>query len=235
MCANFQASRLVRLAEWMEAMGWADPPDDGAYLADIYPGDAAPVLAGEPFGRREPVWRFADFGMAPDWAKPEIVRHTYNARSETVAQKPSFRQAWRKRQFGLVFADAFFEPRYTDQGIERCRIEAADGQPLALAALWDYAPSRRQHSFTLLTVNADQHAVMQQFHAPQDEKRMPLLLPQDAWQDWLQASPQQAQDMLQTAFDWPVMQVCVQPRAARRKPAQADAAAPDLPQQASLF
>jgi putative SOS response-associated peptidase YedK len=54
----------------------------------------------------------ATFGMLPHWAKPALVRSTYNARSETAAEKPSFRNAWKKGQFCIIPADVIFEPHY---------------------------------------------------------------------------------------------------------------------------
>ena len=55
----------------------------------------------------------AVFGLAPPWVKDLcFARHTYNARSETVASKPSYRSAWRKGQFCLVPMLAFYEPSY---------------------------------------------------------------------------------------------------------------------------
>lgn len=51
------------------------------------------------------------FGLVPHWsAGTKIARHTYNARSETVAVKPSFRDAWKHGQHCIIPADAFLSP-----------------------------------------------------------------------------------------------------------------------------
>ena len=55
----------------------------------------------------------ARFGLLPSWAKDEnFGRKTYNARVETVAEKPSYKRAWAKRHYALALADAFYEPCY---------------------------------------------------------------------------------------------------------------------------
>jgi putative SOS response-associated peptidase YedK len=49
----------------------------------------------------------------------------------------------------------------------------------------------------MLTINAQEHALMQQFHKPADEKRMVVVLPPDRYQDWLEAKPEQSMEFLQ--------------------------------------
>ena len=131
----------------------------------------------------------ARFGLIPAWAKDEkIGRHTYNARSETVTSKPSFRSAWAKGQFALVLVDAFFEPNYENGRAVRWRIEAADRAPFAIAALWDRWVNPKGEpvvSFTMLTINADTHPVMRQFHKPADEKRTPVVISKVNYDAWL--------------------------------------------------
>ena len=100
------------------------------------------------------------FGLMPFWAKdPTVARRTYNARSETVAEKPSFRHAWRQRQYGLVLVDHFYEPSYESGKAVRWKIELASGDPFGIACLWerwtDPASGELVVSFAMLTVNAD--------------------------------------------------------------------------------
>ena len=142
------------------------------------------------------------FGLVPAWSRDtKIARHTYNARSETVAEKPSFRDAWRRAQHCIIPVDAFFEPDWRSGKAVPTRIRAADGQPLGVAGLWSWwknpATGEPLHSFTLLTINADPHPLMQQFHKPGEEKRMIVILPPDRYDDWLQAGPRESGDFLQ--------------------------------------
>lgn len=145
----------------------------------------------------------AVFGLLPHWARDaRLVRNTFNARSETVHQKPSFRDAWRRGQRCLVGVDAVFEPDWRSGKAVATRIVRADGEPMALAALWAHWRSPEGgsvHSFTLLTVNADTHPLMRHMHRPGEEKRMVVALPRAAHDDWLHASLQRAMGLLQPA------------------------------------
>jgi putative SOS response-associated peptidase YedK len=144
------------------------------------------------------------FGLLPHWAKDDkLARHTYNARSETVAEKPSFRDAWRKARHCIIPARAIWEPDWRSGRAVPTRIERADGQPMGLAGLWDRwrnPAGQWVHSFTMLTINADGHPFMQQFHKPTDEKRMVVILPQEHYDAWLQAPAAQSASFL---VRWP--------------------------------
>ena len=127
----------------------------------------------------------------PPWAKERaFAKRTYNARVETVAEKPSFRGAWHKRQVCIVSATAFYEPCYETGKAVWWRIARADGAPMAIAGLWE-----RKHwedgvpswSFTSLTVNAEAHRLMRRFHKPADEKRTVVVLDGRALDAWLEA------------------------------------------------
>ncbi len=97
----------------------------------------------------------AMFGMAPHWADVKLARQTYNARTETVGSKPSFRSAWKRKQFCIIPAANFFEPNYETGKPVRWRIERADGGPVAIAGIWEYRPADQLLSFSMLTINAD--------------------------------------------------------------------------------
>ena len=206
MCTNYVPSRGERL---LEHFGVADPGFD--WREEVYPGHLAPIIRRSPVDGGPEVVP-ACFGLIPYWSRDgRNYRHCYNARSETVAEKPSFRNAWRRGQFCLVPADAFFEPDYETGRPVRWRIEPTDGRPMALAGIWDCwrrrpsgdgrpaGPPDAQAldtdwlvSFSLLTVNADTHPLMSRFHAPGDEKRSVALLAIDALPPWLEARPPQA-------------------------------------------
>lgn len=78
---------------------------DFAYDAECYPTRSAPFLPND-----ETSWQEGTFGLLPHWAKPDLARRTFNARSETVATLPSFRNAWKHRQLSVIPMEAFFEP-----------------------------------------------------------------------------------------------------------------------------
>ncbi len=128
------------------------------------------------------------WGLVPRWAKDASgAARMINARSETVADKPAFREAFRKRR-AIAVADGFFEWQApaTGKGAKQpFAVAMADGAPMPLAALWEgwRAPDGSiLRSFTILTTTATTEL------APLHE-RMPVILPPEAWDAWLGDAP----------------------------------------------
>ncbi|MGB5510571.1 MAG: SOS response-associated peptidase [Woeseiaceae bacterium] len=122
------------------------------------------------------------WGLVPFWAKdPSIGNRMINARAETVAEKPSYRAAYRHRRC-LVLADGFYEWRRQDDGKTPYYISLASGAPFALAALWEHWQDKESdatlQTTTLLTTPADN------FMAPLHH-RMPVILQPDTADEWL--------------------------------------------------
>jgi putative SOS response-associated peptidase YedK len=210
VCTNFTPTKH---SQWVKEKLGVDLPLD--YPDESYPGFAAPVVVKSHQTDRV-AFGLARFGLIPSWAKDDkISRHTYNARSETVAEKPSYRTAWRQRQFGLVLCDNFYEPNYESGRAVRWKIERADHEPFGIACLWDRwkEPESGQLvvSFSMLTVNADEHPVMNRFHKPGDEKRTPVIISPELHQRWLSATVQEAQALMTWAH-MPTLTACAAPR-----------------------
>lgn len=136
----------------------------------------------------------AQFGLLP-WRAADPVEFykkydTLNARSETAAKSYSYSRPW-ERQHCLVPAEWFNEPDWTSGKSVDTKIYRADGEPVMIAGLWDTWQNKttheRTHSFTMLTVNADDHPLMKRFHKPGKEKRMLVILNQADWLPWLDA------------------------------------------------
>lgn len=131
------------------------------------------------------------FGLIPGWAKDQsFARRTYNARSETVHEKPSYRNAWRQARHCIIPAEAIYEPDWRSGKAIPARIRRQDGKPMGIAGLWEiWQPQEDKtvFSFTMLTINADSHPLMRQFHKPEDEKRMVVILDETAYDAWLAA------------------------------------------------
>jgi putative SOS response-associated peptidase YedK len=195
VCTNFSSTRNI---EWVKKTLGVDLPS--AYPEEAYPGFVAPIaVQSHKTGRV--ACGLARFGLIPAWAKDEkIARHTYNARSETAAEKPSFRTAWRQRQYGLVLVDHFYEPNYASGKAVRWKIGLESGEPLGIACLWDRwtdpASGEQVVSCAMLTVNADQHPVMRQFHKAGEEKRTPVVVAPDLHHQWLGADPVRAAELM---------------------------------------
>ena len=172
------------------------------YLDESYPGFAAPVVVKSHQTDRV-ACGLAKFGLIPAWAKDDnIARHTYNARSETAAEKPSYRTAWRQRQYGLVLVDNFYEPSYESGRAVRWKIELAAGDPFGIACLWDRwtdpATGELVVSFSMLTINADESLVMNRFHKAGEEKRPPVIIAPELHDSWISADLNKAAELM----DW---------------------------------
>ena len=197
MCSNFQAI-TKKHADWVKKHFQCELPYD-EWREEIYPAYAAPFIwhDGEKIS-----CELAKFGLVPAWAanKPKFGLRTYNARSETVAEKPSYSKAWKRRQFGLALMQSFYEPNYESGKAVRWRIKRKDAEPIAAASIWeryiDHQTGEIIFTFSMLTVNATNHQVMQHFHRPEDEKRSIVVLQNDCYPSWLNTDLTQARNFL---------------------------------------
>lgn len=135
----------------------------------------------------------AEWGLIPFFSKTGKSEYsTINARAETVREKPMFRGPFKSRRC-IVPASGYFEwtgpkgdkiPHYFTR---------ADGQPMALAGLWDRWQSadkaETKESFTIVVTAANQFAG--QFH-----DRMPVILEKDAWDLWMKGEPEIAEALM---------------------------------------
>ena len=125
------------------------------------------------------------WGLVPFWAKdPSIGNRMINARAETVAEKPSYRNAYKHRRC-LVLADGFYEWRRQGDVKTPYYISLASGEPFALAGLWenwtDKESGESLQTTTLITTDAND------FMAPLHH-RMPVILEAASATDWLAGS-----------------------------------------------
>lgn len=144
------------------------------------------------------------WGLIPFWAKdPAIGNRMINARAETVAEKPSFRNAYRNRRC-LILADGFYEWRRIGEQKTPYLISLADGSPFAFAGLWEQWQDKESEesiqSTAIITTAADEY--MSQIH-----HRMPVVLQPENADRWLGGDT----DLLQEVTDnspkfraWPV-------------------------------
>lgn len=196
MCTNFTPTRN---GQWVKGHFGVELPSTD-YPVEAYPGYAAPIVVRSHQTGRV-ACGLARFGLIPSWAKDDkIGRHTYNARSETVREKPSYRVAWKQRRYGIALLENFYEPSYVSGKAERWKIEQTSKEPFGIASIWDIwtdpTTGGLVTSFSMLTVNADEHQVMKQFHRPSDEKRTPVVLAPTQFYDWLSADESKAMEMM---------------------------------------
>jgi putative SOS response-associated peptidase YedK len=201
MCAHYQSIQdPKRMAEAFQVQ-----LPEGARV-DVWPGYASTFIrrpkeaetGDEAVPDREGM--AGVFGMIPHWSKDaKGARHTYNARTETVAEKPSFRDAWRLARHCIIPAEAIYEPDWRTGKAVATRIARADGRPMGIAGLWTgwNGPDGVVRSMTMLTINAAEHPLMRNFHKPEDEKRMVVILPEAQYDEWLQASAAKSMEFMQ--------------------------------------
>ena len=195
MCTNYAAARRRIFEKYYGAL----PPADD-WRDEIYQDYPAPLLRRASDGSREA--RLATFGMVPKAKASQDARRytTMNARAETLGDRPTYRSAWAKQQLCLIPCEAFFEPNYESGKHVRFRIGMASGEPFAVAGLWRAwpKPDGEDVSFTMLTVNADEHPLMRRFHKPGDEKRSVVIVRPEDYDDWLACkSTDEARSFLQ--------------------------------------
>jgi putative SOS response-associated peptidase YedK len=147
---------------------------------NMAPTREAPVVRLHPQTRARHL-NLLRWGLVPHWAKdPKSVRQPINARAETIAEAPMFRDALAGRRC-LVPADVFYEWRAADNGKLPYAVARADGQPMVFAGLWDGwrgVDGTVVRSFTIVTTNAN--PALQAIHA-----RMPVILEPPDWPAWL--------------------------------------------------
>jgi putative SOS response-associated peptidase YedK len=138
----------------------------------------AVVRSGTGLAGRELV--FLRWGLIPAWADgPSIGDRMANARSETVATKPSFRQSFRSRRC-LIVSDGFYEWQKVNGRKQPYHIRLPDERPFGLAGLWERwdKGDNPVESCTILTTEANE--LMQPIH-----DRMPVILPPEEYSLWL--------------------------------------------------
>lgn len=156
------------------------------YPPETYKDYRAPILRMSAGARSTDP---ATFAMVPRRriAPGVKVFDTMNARVESVGEKRSYSGAWRRLQLCLIPCASFYEPNYETGAPVRWRIGLATRQPFAIAGLWRAWEDLDgvSLSFTMLTVNANDHPLMKRFHRPGDEKRSVVVLRPEQYGDWL--------------------------------------------------
>ena len=201
MCNNYTPIKISH-NDWVKTNFDCSLPND-PWRNEVYPTHSAPFIF---LDEGKPKCELAEFGLRPFWAKDnKYGRNTYNARAETVAEKLSYKNAWKNKRFGLALMENFFEPNWETGKAVRWGIERNDDQPIAVASIWerfiDKDTGEIVFSFSLLTVNADGHPVMKHFHKPKDEKRSIVVLENFDYLNWLNADNQEAYNLMKVSSE----------------------------------
>lgn len=198
MCGRYAFSRIDRAL--IERLGLdEEPPAPPKKRFNLAPAQPVPVVRRDPEdgARRLTELRW---GLVPRWAKEEgPVGRLINARAETVADKPSFRDAFASRRC-LLPADGWYEWRALGAGRRQPWFLEPPGSPVCFAGLWERwrppgRPEAPLETCTILTCAASGEAA--QIH-----ERMPLVLPEGAWERWLAPEPLTADERAQWLAPW---------------------------------
>lgn len=179
MCGRFALTVSARvLAEVFDA----DPPADHHPRYNVAP--TQPVLTVRKDLSGKPTITPARWGLIPHWAKDAgIGARMINARAETVADKPAFRTAVRRRRC-LIPADGFYEWRKEDGGKQPYLVRFSDGRVFTFAGLWESwqptAGGDPVESCTIITTSPNE--LLAALH-----DRMPVILPFERHDEWLDA------------------------------------------------
>ena len=132
---------------------------------------------------------FFQWGLIPSWAKdPKIGNRMINARSETLAEKPSFRTPYKRRRC-LILSDGFYEWKAEPGSKTKTPfyIRLKSGKPFAFAGLWEaWSPNIDDdplRSCTIITTSPN--SLMETIH-----RRMPVILEPDGYDQWLDPNDQ---------------------------------------------
>ena len=177
MCGRFTLT--VDPDQLREAFPWLNTPEGLSPRYNIAPSQPVAVVPND--GRNQ--LDFYVWGLIPSWAKdPAIGNRMINARAETLIEKPSFRNAFRRRRC-LIPADGFYEWKQEPGRKTKIPtyIRLKSGKPFAFAGLWerwDSPDGSTVFSCTIITTQPNE--LMQEIH-----NRMPVILPEAAYPLWL--------------------------------------------------
>jgi putative SOS response-associated peptidase YedK len=175
VCGRFTRTRFThQVAALFDAL--ADAADRPPSY-NIAPTQPVAAIRQEDDGRH---LRMLRWGLIPEWADDRSIgARMINARAETVAEKPAFRAAFRKRRC-LIVADGFFE--WKTEGKHKWphyfRLKA--GEPFAFAGLWEHWSKGEQPVETCTILTTEANSLLRPVH-----ERMPVILRPDDYGRWL--------------------------------------------------
>lgn len=191
MCGRFSLTADVNAVQ--ESFPWVNVPPEILPRYNIAPTQPVAVVANDGKNRLD----FYTWGLIPSWAKdPSIGNRMINARAETLAEKPAFRSAFRRRRC-LILADGFYEwqqqPEKKSKVPMYIRLES--GKPFALGGLWEAWHSPDGSSILSCTIiTTVPNELMASIH-----NRMPFILPEESYATWLapgEADPRQLSTLI---------------------------------------
>ncbi|HEV8292009.1 MAG TPA: SOS response-associated peptidase [Tepidisphaeraceae bacterium] len=191
MCGRYT---IIDLSRFTDLFPWIRQPETTALPRyNVCPSQEIPIVANTP----EPRIDFAQWGLVPSWG-PAGVRPLINARAETLATKRTFKDAFRKRRC-LIPADGFYEWKTSKFG-ERCPIyyRLKSHKPFAFAGFWEPTRVGGDLSKTATIITTNSNSLIEPIH-----DRMPVILMEEDYQCWLDATEREPDDLLSMLKPFP--------------------------------
>lgn len=182
MCGRY-VSKLQPLGPWAATFKtWIEEYCD-AY--NIAPTATVPVFTDRG-------WSLMRWGLVPSWSKePKTKYATFNARAESLAEKPAYRSPWKHGQRCLIPAAGYYEWQKGKGGKTPYYITASAGEPLVFAGLWDRWTDTATELLSCSIITCQARGNLVQLH-----NRMPLMLVPEYAEQWLHGSPETNVDLL---------------------------------------
>jgi putative SOS response-associated peptidase YedK len=195
MCGRFALYAPRSELQQRFALDSLDPQYAPRY--NITPGSQVLTIRQHGHGRRSGLRLL--WGLIPHWAKDatRFGYHTINARLETVAQKPTYRDSWHKRRC-LIPANGFYEWQQRAQGGKQPWYIERPGTILALAGLWDAWAGDHETIFSCTIIVHEAPPALVGIH-----DRVPVVVPEAAWSPWLDPSVQEDEHIMALLKDQP--------------------------------
>ncbi|MBN1991911.1 MAG: SOS response-associated peptidase [Anaerolineae bacterium] len=203
MCGRFSlATNQKKLAE---SFAEFKLPEEMAPRHNIAPSQPVAVVANNGQGQVE----FFQWGLVPAWAKdPAVGNRLINARSETLAEKPSFKNAYKRRRC-LVLADGFYEWRKEPNSKAKTPmyIQLLSKEPFAFAGLWEsWHGADGSHLLSCTIITTTPNELMADIH-----NRMPVLLPPETYPLWLDPAERNPAELKELLKPYPAAQMIAYP------------------------
>ncbi|MEX1669637.1 SOS response-associated peptidase [Zhongshania guokunii] len=184
MCGAFE-QHGVAMHEWAALL--SEWPANDASRINIRPTDMAGTLDATGYALRR-------WSLIPHWSKyPKLKFATFNARAESLTEKPSFRDAWHQSQRCIIPVSAYFEWPVVDGNKQCHRLARQDGGAILLGGLWENWTQGELalNTFTIITTAAASDVAW--VHS-----RTPLLIDPAYIDQWLRGSPEEAGKLLRS-------------------------------------
>ena len=196
MCGRYTLKAGGR--ELSDLFGLSEEPEMIEPRYNIAPTQQIPVVL-EDSSNGDRTLEMMHWGLIPSWAKdPSVGARMINARAETVSEKPSYRSAFKRRRC-LIVADGFYEWKKTADGKQPYYLRLGSGDPFGFAGLWEswsMDGGEEMRSATIITTEPNEVAA--EIH-----NRMPVILPPDLYDAWLEPDNEDREELLSMLAPYP--------------------------------